>query len=215
MSPLLLATTSFPDSVVVAAEKSFLLAYCLNWLSTSLLPDTRGSIRKTPLWAAGIDNHCQYIFFCTNRPPASSVTHNGQWVFAVGSFEHTLYWDHYSAWLKKKARFEAEPTQGWCCWLPLHQKLSIHPQLSHILDPCDRLILYYWDQAEACQNLDYEASSDRKLLSTWINHDLSTWLTFCGEKALPCTFLIRSIAVRNLSRSPLWAKTPIISPRVT
>lgn len=49
ISPLLLATAIFPDSVVAAAEKSFLVAYCLNWLSTNLLPDTRGSIRNKPL----------------------------------------------------------------------------------------------------------------------------------------------------------------------
>lgn len=51
MSPLLLATANLPDSVVAAAEKSLLVAYCLNWLSTSLLPATRGSIRKRPLCA--------------------------------------------------------------------------------------------------------------------------------------------------------------------
>ena len=51
MSPLLLATASFPDSVVAAALKSFLPAYCLNCDSTILLPARRGSILNSPLWA--------------------------------------------------------------------------------------------------------------------------------------------------------------------
>lgn len=49
ISPLLLVTASLPDSVVAAAEKSFLDAYCLYSESTSLLPDRRGSILKIPL----------------------------------------------------------------------------------------------------------------------------------------------------------------------
>lgn len=49
ISPLLLATANFPDSVVAAAEKSFFDAYCLNSDWTSLFPSTRGSIRKRPL----------------------------------------------------------------------------------------------------------------------------------------------------------------------
>lgn len=53
MSPLLDATASLPESVVAAAEKSFLLAYCLNCESTSLLPANRGSMRKMPFEAEG------------------------------------------------------------------------------------------------------------------------------------------------------------------
>lgn len=51
ISPLFDATAILPLSVVTAAEKSFLLAYCLYCDSTNLLPSTRGSIRNKPLRA--------------------------------------------------------------------------------------------------------------------------------------------------------------------
>lgn len=80
MSPLLLATASLPDSVVAAAEKSFFDAYCLNWLSTSLLPASRGSIRKRPLCATKVR-----LSLLSER-----FTHNDQPRSARGSSAHTL-----------------------------------------------------------------------------------------------------------------------------
>lgn len=77
----MLATASLPDSVVAAAEKSFFDAYCLNWLSTSLLPASRGSIRNRPLCATKIS---------LSQLLSERFTYNGRPKSARGSSAHTL-----------------------------------------------------------------------------------------------------------------------------